>query len=50
MMLIANDSKYMGQHSNGAFANVLGWLFFGIIVLAAFAALPLFFLTSGGQL
>jgi Mn2+/Fe2+ NRAMP family transporter len=50
MMLIANDSKYMGEHSNGAFANVLGWLFFGVILLAALAALPLFFLTSGGQL
>jgi Mn2+/Fe2+ NRAMP family transporter len=50
LLLIANDSKYMGQHSNGTFANVLGWLFFGVILLAAFAALPLFFLTSGGQL
>jgi len=50
LMLIANDSKYMGKHANGLFANVLGWSFFVVITVAAIAALPLFFITSGGKL
>jgi hypothetical protein len=39
----------MREHSNGPLAKGLGWLYFGIISLAALAALPLYFLTSGGQ-
>jgi len=39
----------MREHANGPLANTLGWLYFAIIVIAAIAALPLFFLTSGGQ-
>ena len=50
LLLIANDSKYMGEHANGAFANIMGWSFFVIILLAALAAVPLFLITSGGQL
>jgi manganese transport protein len=50
LLLIANDSKYMGKHANGAFANVMGWSFFVIVLLAALAAVPLFLITSGGQL
>jgi manganese transport protein len=50
LLLIANDSKYMGRYANGRLANILGWTFFVIIVIAAVAALPLYFVTSGGQL
>jgi Mn2+/Fe2+ NRAMP family transporter len=50
LLLVANDSKYMGKHTNGVFSNVLGWTFLTIISAAALAAVPLFFITSGGQL
>ena len=50
ILLVANDPKFMGKHRNGPVANALGWIFFVVITLAAVAALPLFFLTKGGQL
>jgi manganese transport protein len=50
LLLVAGDTKYMGKHVNGVFANVMGWLFLVIISIAAIAALPLFFLTAGGKL
>jgi len=49
LLLVANDRKYMGEHVNGKLANVLGLGSFAIVVVAAIAALPLYFLTSGGQ-
>jgi Mn2+/Fe2+ NRAMP family transporter len=49
LMLLSGDKKYMGQYVNGWLAKTLGWLFFGIITLAAAAAIPLYVLTSGGQ-
>jgi Mn2+/Fe2+ NRAMP family transporter len=49
LLLLARDKSYMREHANGPLANTLGWLYFAIIVIAAIAALPLFFLTSGGQ-
>jgi hypothetical protein len=39
----------MGQHANGAITRMLGWLYFWIVTVAAVAALPLYFLTSGGN-
>jgi len=50
LLLVASDRKYMGQHVNGVFANLMGWLYFVIITVAALAALPLFFITGGGKL
>jgi Mn2+/Fe2+ NRAMP family transporter len=49
LLLLAGDRQYMGQHANGRTANTLGWLYFAVIAVAAVAALPLFFLTSGGN-
>jgi Mn2+/Fe2+ NRAMP family transporter len=49
LLLLAGDKKYMGEHVNGPLAKTLGWLFFAVITVAAIAALPLFFLTSGGN-
>ena len=49
LMLLSGDSKYMGQYVNGPVANALGWFYFIIISIAAIAALPLYFLTSGGN-
>jgi manganese transport protein len=49
LLLLAGDRSYMRDQVNGPIAKSLGWLFFAIITVAAIAALPLFFLTSGGQ-
>jgi manganese transport protein len=50
LLLLAGDKTYMRTHANGPLAKGLGWLYFAIIAVAAVAALPLYFLTSGGQL
>jgi len=49
LLLLSGDKKYMGEYVNGPLANVLGWFYFLVITIAALAALPLFFLTSGGN-
>ena len=49
LLLLAGDKKYMGQYANGPLAKALGWLYFAVITAAALAALPLYFLTSGGN-
>jgi manganese transport protein len=49
LMLVANDRRVMGEHVNRRLSNSLGWAYYGIIVLAAIAALPLYLLSSGGS-
>jgi manganese transport protein len=49
ILLIANDRTYMGAHVNGKLANVLGVLYFGVILVISVAAIPLMLLTNGGQ-
>jgi Mn2+/Fe2+ NRAMP family transporter len=49
LMLLAGDRSYMGRFANKWLAKGLGWLYFAIVTAAAIAALPLYFLTSGGQ-
>jgi manganese transport protein len=49
LLLLANDRKFMGEHTNGMIANTLGWTYYAVLLAAAVAALPLYFLTSGGQ-
>ena len=49
LLLLAGDRTYMRQYVNGPLSKTLGWLFFAIITAAAIAALPLYFLTSGGN-
>ena len=49
LLLLAGDPTYMHAHANGLLAKTLGWGFYGLIVIAALAALPLYWLTSGGQ-
>jgi manganese transport protein len=49
LLLLSGDRTYMGEHVNGLLAKGLGWLYFAIITVAAIAALPLYFLTSGGN-
>jgi len=45
----AGDRQIMGQHVTGKVQQMLGWVFFGIIVIAALAAFPLMILTHSGQ-
>ena len=49
LLLLSGDRDYMREYVNGPVAKGLGWLYFAIITAAALAALPLFFLTSGGN-
>jgi Mn2+/Fe2+ NRAMP family transporter len=49
LMLLAGDKTYMGKYVNRWLAKGLGWIYFVIVCIAAVAAIPLYFLTSGGQ-
>jgi Mn2+/Fe2+ NRAMP family transporter len=49
LLLLSGDRGFMGQHANGAISKTLGWCYFWIVAAAAIAALPLYFLTSGGN-
>jgi manganese transport protein len=49
ILLIANDHTYMGSKVNGKLANVLGVLYFIVILAIAVAAIPLMLITHGGQ-
>jgi Mn2+/Fe2+ NRAMP family transporter len=45
----AGDRELMGEHVTGKVQQALGWVFFGVIVIAALAAVPLMILTHSGQ-
>ena len=49
ILLVANDRSYMGRDRNGRLANVLGVVYFVVILAIAVAAIPLMLLTNGGQ-
>jgi Mn2+/Fe2+ NRAMP family transporter len=49
ILVVANDSDYMGEQTNGRFANVLGTIFLAVVVVAALAAVPLLIYTRMGQ-
>ncbi|HET8749680.1 MAG TPA: divalent metal cation transporter [Sphingomicrobium sp.] len=49
LLLLAGDKSYMREYANGWAGKILGWFYFALITIAAVGALPLFFLTSGGQ-
>jgi Mn2+/Fe2+ NRAMP family transporter len=49
VLLIARDKVFMGEYANGRVANFLGWLYFGIILVVALAAVPLMLITQGGS-
>lgn len=50
LLLVARDRVFMRDHANGVLTNTLGWVCFALIVAAALAAVPLYVVTSGGQL
>ena len=49
LLLLSGDRKFMREHANAAITKTLGWFYFAVVALAAVAALPLYFLTSGGN-
>ena len=49
ILLVANDRAYMGPHANGRLANVLGVVYFLIILAVSFSAIPLMVITNVGQ-
>ena len=49
LMLLAGDKSFMREYANKWLAKGLGWFYFALITAAAIAALPLYFITSGGQ-
>ena len=49
ILLVANDRAYMGSNVNGKLSNLLGGLYFFLILVIAVAAIPLLLLTNGGQ-
>ena len=49
VLLVARDRTFMGDHVNGWLSNVLGWLYFIIILVVAVAAIPLLLATNGGS-
>jgi Mn2+/Fe2+ NRAMP family transporter len=49
VLLIARDPTFMGEHANGIIGNVLGWLFFVILLVVSLAAIPLMIITQAGS-
>jgi Mn2+/Fe2+ NRAMP family transporter len=49
ILLVANDSAYMGRYRNGRLANVLGLVYLVVIMVVALTAIPLMVLTNAGQ-
>jgi Mn2+/Fe2+ NRAMP family transporter len=49
ILLVANDSTYMGRYRNRRLANGLGLLYLVVIIIVALTAIPLMLLTNVGQ-
>jgi Mn2+/Fe2+ NRAMP family transporter len=49
ILIVANDSEYMGELINGKVLNVFGSIYLVIILAASLAAIPLMIVTGAGQ-
>jgi len=49
ILVVANDSQYMGDETNGRLTNMLGSVYLVIILAASSAAIPLMIVTGAGQ-
>jgi Mn2+/Fe2+ NRAMP family transporter len=49
VLLVANDSAYMGRYSNGRLANTFGLIYLVVILLVSVSAIPLMVITHQGQ-
>jgi manganese transport protein len=48
ILLVARDPTFMGEHTNGPVSSILGWIYLGVIMLVAVAAIPLLLITNAG--
>jgi manganese transport protein len=48
VLLVARDRTFMGRHANGRVASFFGWLYLGVIIVVAVAAIPLLIATNAG--
>jgi Mn2+/Fe2+ NRAMP family transporter len=48
VLLVARDPTFMGEHANGRIASFFGWVYMGVILVIAVAAIPLLLATNGG--
>jgi Mn2+/Fe2+ NRAMP family transporter len=49
ILIVANDPDYLGDHTNGAVANVLGVFYLVLLSVASVIAVPLMVWTKAGQ-
>jgi manganese transport protein len=49
ILLVANDTAYMGRYRNGRLANVLGVVYLFVIMVVALSAIPLMIITNAGH-
>jgi Mn2+/Fe2+ NRAMP family transporter len=49
ILIVANDSQYMGDETNGKVVNMLASVYLVIILAASLAAIPLMIVTGAGQ-
>ncbi|MGV9770434.1 Nramp family divalent metal transporter [Streptosporangium sp. NPDC003464] len=49
VLMVANDSDYMGEKVNGRFSNFLGTIYMVLLIVVAVAAIPLMLATKAGQ-
>jgi Mn2+/Fe2+ NRAMP family transporter len=49
ILIVANDSEYMGGDTNGRVTNMFASVYLVIILAAALAAIPLMIVTGAGQ-
>jgi Mn2+/Fe2+ NRAMP family transporter len=48
LLIIANDTRYMGDQRNGRLANVAGIFFLIVLTVVTILTLPLLILSGGG--
>src|SRR3989442_9611679 len=49
ILIVANDSEYMGDETNGSATNMVASVYLVVIVAASLAAMPLMIVTGGVQ-
>ncbi|MDP9867893.1 MULTISPECIES: Nramp family divalent metal transporter [Streptosporangium] len=49
VLMVANDSDYMGEKVNGRFSNFLGTIYMVLLIVVAVVAIPLMLATKAGQ-
>ena len=48
VLLVARDRTFMGRHANGRVASFFAWVYLGVIIVVAVAAIPLLIATNAG--